>query len=400
VLARSRSRFRGRAQPSGWINTAAFYGATDAWDFTTDQYLRGGTFDASGLTVTRASPGFAETTGGVLIPFASGELRRTNKGALIEGARTNLLKYSQALNTNLPWELDNSGATNPVVTPNYGTAPDGTFTADRIQLDKTGGLFSRIQQQLTGLASSIYTFSVYMRTFTGTANVGIRIEGTGVNCVVTTTWQRFTVSLPSAGTAASSQILLFDNIPGNDDTADVLVWGAQTEAAAFPSSYIVTEGTTVTRAADVVTAVPTSGTDYPLSLFAEFQRTGDTGAEEGVFSVDDGDATDRADLIITSADQFAGNCRAGNVGQGSFSVSGISIAVGTIYKGAARFATNDMRSALNGTLGGADTVATMPATPVRCLFGASATSQGFSYIRRAAIVNRALSNAELQGITA
>jgi len=154
----------------------------------------------------------------------------------ITGTR-NLLTYTEQFD-NAAWTLDNSGATNPVVTANFGAAPDGTNTADRIQLNKTGGTFSRINQILGTLPSAFYTFSVWLRNnASGIANVGIRVNNDGVNCAVTTSWQRFSVTLSAAGVAAPAQILLFDSIVGNDETADILAWGAQLEASATATAY-------------------------------------------------------------------------------------------------------------------------------------------------------------------
>ena len=156
----------------------------------------------------------------------SGNATMVDSDGLLKWGPHNLLTYSEQFD-NAAWGLDNSGATNPVVTANAATAPDGTLTADRIQLDKTGGVFSRIQQSKTGLPSAIYTFSVWLRNNAGgTSNVGIRIFDSGANCAVTESWQLFSVSLTVAGTSATSQILLFDSIAGNDETADILAWGA------------------------------------------------------------------------------------------------------------------------------------------------------------------------------
>jgi hypothetical protein len=154
----------------------------------------------------------------------------------ITGTR-NRLTYTEQFD-NAVWTLDNSGATNPVVTANFGAAPDGTNTADRIQLNKTGGTFSRINQILGTLPSAFYTFSVWLRNnASGIANVGIRVNNDGVNCAVTTSWQRFSVTLSAAGVAAPAQILLFDSIVGNDETADILAWGAQVETGSTATAY-------------------------------------------------------------------------------------------------------------------------------------------------------------------
>jgi hypothetical protein len=91
---------RGWASPgSQFLRAAEQLGATDAWDFVDNSYMRAGVVTTNaGLTVTRASTGYAETSDGRLVSFASGVLRRTDKGVLVEDARTNLLLRSQEFN--------------------------------------------------------------------------------------------------------------------------------------------------------------------------------------------------------------------------------------------------------------------------------------------------------------
>lgn len=80
-------------------------GASVALNFTSGQYRFGPGSAASssfaglpGLTVTRGSPAttYAETVAGVLVPFSANQARITNKGLLIEEARTNLFLNSFA----------------------------------------------------------------------------------------------------------------------------------------------------------------------------------------------------------------------------------------------------------------------------------------------------------------
>jgi hypothetical protein len=151
----------------------------------------------------------------------------TDSDGRIKWAGHNLLTNSESFDA-AAWAKDNTGALNPVVTANYGTAPNGTETADRIVLNKTGGLYSRIMQVVGSTPSTIFTFKVWMKTTGGgTSNVGLRLNGDGVNCVVTGTWTLFSVTSTAASTTQEAQILLFDNIVGNDETADILAWGAQ-----------------------------------------------------------------------------------------------------------------------------------------------------------------------------
>lgn len=84
----------------------AFYpGASVALDFTRNLYrsgtpiVKGNPANLPGWTFTRASTGYAETVAGTLVSFASGAPRITDKGLLVEEARTNLLLNSAALST-------------------------------------------------------------------------------------------------------------------------------------------------------------------------------------------------------------------------------------------------------------------------------------------------------------
>jgi hypothetical protein len=169
--------------------------------------------------------------------------------------------------------------------------------------------------------------------------------------------------------------------------------------ASFPSSYIPTTTASATRAADVLT-VPVSGLDYPLSPFAEFERAVDTGGTEDLFQVYATNNNDRAKLYVGTNDRPSVLMTAGGVSQGSVSLV-FSTVVATSYKLAGRFGTNTIQVAQGGSLGTEDTTATAPTAPNTISFGRSASGANpcFGYLRRAAIWNRALTDAELQAVT-
>ena len=177
------------------------------------------------------------------------------KGLLIEGQSINLTTHNTNL-ANAIWLLDNGSSFNPVVsTVDNAPSPTGGLGVTQIVLNKTGGSYSRIRQTFTtATASTAYTMSVWMRTVSGTANVGIRLGlaagDAGFNCVVTPLWTRFSYTQTVSTVDATPQIMLWDSIAGNDETATVQVWGVQVEAGSGASSTILTGGSSATRTVD------------------------------------------------------------------------------------------------------------------------------------------------------
>lgn len=248
-----------------------------------DSTARATFIDASGYvkTVTAAGDSRFDYTGGVA------------KGLLIEAAATNLCTYSTDL-TNFNWTLDNSGASSPVPTSVSQTGPDGASSVIRITFNKTGGAFSRIRRAIS-VSNGAYIMSIYMKANTAnggasTQNVGLRLGASaGVNCVVTTTWQRFTHTYTVADGSAEFQIMLWDNIAGNDETADVLVYGAQTESGSTATSYIPTGASSLTRLADDAVISGTAWTSLyaqPGAMVVEFYRGAYGTGDRSIMSTD------------------------------------------------------------------------------------------------------------------
>ena len=397
-------------------------GATDAWDFVSGSYMRDGRVTSDpGLTVTRASVGTAETADGRIITFGSGQLRRTDKGILVEGARTNLLLYSQEFDS-VEWSKNNIDAT-----PNAAAAPDGTLTADIVSpiLPAVGTVFLNASGNLPAVSGSSCTFSVFVRAdniIDATQVFLLRDNTAAVNKVTgTLTWATMTIS--GAGASISRlgntdwyRITLTDNAWTSGNQARVYpgwiggsatpghsfaIWGAQMEAAAFPSSYIPTEGSTVTRAADVVTAVPTAGTDYPLTLFGEWQRIGGTDASSFYRVIGLGRSGVTTEEVTLYQRHTTNVVRAFVVDGGVDQTLGTG-SIGAISRAAARFATNDVTGSFNGQAVASDTSAALPANaPDIIRFGMNRANveQLDGYLRSAVVVPRALTDAELQGIT-
>jgi hypothetical protein len=266
-------------------------------------------------------------------------------GLLVEAAATNIVLQSCNLAIS-PWTADNGGATNPVRTANYAAAPDGTMTATRLQLNKTGGTFSRVQQNSGSGGGAVYTLSAWMKAVSGgVSNVGLRLDGTGINCVVNGNWQRFTLTANSSTLA--SQVLLFDSIAGNDETADILVWGVQLESGGAASSFIQTTTTTASRAVERMD-MPVAGTSLDsVSLFADFivPALPNDGISRTIACLW-ASATDRMILTLTGAatPSLSGTISCGGVSKSITLVSNMSAYVGSRMRAALALDTITGRS--------------------------------------------------------
>jgi len=151
------------------------------------------------------------------------------------------------------WVGTNSGTSNPVVTADAQVAPDGTLTADTIvfpAIPNTLGDFSEISESASPptLANMPFTFSVWLKVASGTGSVNIQISDVGISasnstvCALTTSWQRFSVSVTFgsvAGSFVQGTILNPQNSPG----ITVWAWGAQVEYGRAPSDYTATTTT-------------------------------------------------------------------------------------------------------------------------------------------------------------
>jgi len=161
-------------------------------------------------------------------------------------ARYNLLTYSEQFD-NAAWTKFAAGAAvAPVVTANAGTAPDGTTTADRIQFDCGNAGSSANRSYISPLAGNpitsgvSYIASVYVKAFDA-GNVGrqIRFAVDSLNngvFTLTADWQRITLTATATATITSNFIIETRGT-FTQQTADVLVWGAQfIQTNVFPSN--------------------------------------------------------------------------------------------------------------------------------------------------------------------
>jgi hypothetical protein len=244
------------------------------------------------LTYTRATTGTFVGSNGLIqtaavnVPrFEYNPTTGEDLGFLYEGARTNLVPYS---NQYEGWAFNSS--TSPASQNNQGIAPDGTNTAWWIPVGATG--YNQYNHTIPA-DTQTYTWSVFVKALTTGAIASFGI--TGINNVVVSAptfyfdtqvfngasngtvtkfangWYRLTQRFTNNGSGVTFIRIISSNV---DSNGKILFWGAQLEVGSTASSYIPTTSATVTRSPDqisVATTIPTTG-----SLFIDAKATDTT----------------------------------------------------------------------------------------------------------------------------
>jgi len=227
-------------------------------------------------------------------PLIDGVVKDT-PSLLLEPSRTNLITYSEDFSDSSWTKLGAGTGTTAIVTSDYAVSPDGTQNASRLQCDLNGGLTSSANQSLIydSITGSGDTFAfIYVKSNTSSSQNFFLANTLNdyVIGVATTEWQKFELNWIAAGNGRTISIGT-RGTSNSDDTLDLLIWGAQVEAGSYPTSYIPTIGSTVTRAAETCNGAGTSAefNDSEGVLFAEIADIkNDDGVEKRLAIQDNG----------------------------------------------------------------------------------------------------------------
>lgn len=220
----------------------------------------GGTFSRGSRKVVADSRGALVRLPNAAPPLAwmGGE-----PGMLLEPQRTNLCIRSE--------EFGSWTNVSTTVAADAILAPDGALTADLLTAGGSVGAYR--EQNVTFTGDGEKCFSIHLKAGTSTSSriivIGAAIRHdvfvtwlSGVPSLSTNAgagtlypveslgsgWYRLLISATGIVAADSNRVRIYPD--RNIGTNSVYAWGAQAEDAVVPSSYIKTEGSTVTRNAD------------------------------------------------------------------------------------------------------------------------------------------------------
>jgi hypothetical protein len=355
------------------------------------------TSGAGDLSVTRATTATRVNSAGLIESVAVNvpRLDYTNStcpSILVEPQRTNLFTYSQNFSDASWTKINIASVTTGITDPANGT------TAVRLASGiGTNGIVTRTLATTIGTP---YTVTIWIK---GTANGTINFNHAGItlapqnNISYTTQWQKFQYNFTADSIASEILIGAFFSWSSGEQIDFTF---AQIEAGSYPTSYIPTVASSVTRNADVISKTGISsliGTEFTLFLDA-YETTGGNSTRYLILKGAGGTYANAIFLEANASNQIAVtilNSSSSSV----FSSIATGLTNGQRFKLAIRCKNNDFAFYVNGVQIATQTSGTVPTTADLYLGYYTDYDDNYNKINSSVIWKTALTNAELAELT-
>jgi hypothetical protein len=258
------------------------------------------------ITFTRASTAtyvdedkLIKTAGADEARFDHDPVTGESLGLLIEESRTNLVQYSNNLTASNGWR--NVSQSNMSAQNVSHPAPNGSNTVTELT---GGGVNSWWAKDTNYLQSTTYTVSAYVKVADGGANFSAQfnlytITGGGLAqgspFTITSEWKRVSNVITTTSVTGIETVVVKTDVSGRK----FYVWGIQVEQGSFPTSYIPTSGSAVTRQPDIAQITGTNFSSWynqsEGTIYGSWRRNSNT-ANTVVVSTDDGSFNNRIEL--------------------------------------------------------------------------------------------------------
>ena len=371
------------------------------------------------FSFSRASSATVVNQSGLIETVGSGTPRidflGNTKGALkLEPQRTNLIPYSESINNWIQERI--------TTTVNSIISPQGNMSADKINIDSTAnsthqayigpltntvgnvcisGFFKKGEYEWVHIGSGNANSKAFFNLKNGT--VGEKLQDVVSSNIIDygNGWYRC-ISVVNSSTTSNYWefgMAVEDGnriISGTPESGGLYAWGIQLEDnSSYPTSYIPTQGSAVTRVADVCNQTVPDGVigQTEGTMFAEFE-IGEDNSHFFLYT-----NTSNAIYIQTKiGDVWRAYVINGGVYQVAITTG--SVPSSGFVKMAFAYKENDFVLYANGNLIGADTSGSVPTCDTYDLgLGPYGTGYSPKRTKETTLYNTRLSNAELQALT-
>jgi hypothetical protein len=371
-------------------------------------------FTRSGSATRINSQGLIETVGSGV-----SRLNYPMIDGVVKGCPHHILE-PQSLNQIINSEnLSNSswGKTNAVVESNSTISPNGTLTADKLTFNTSGNFGRIVSSNLTFINSVSFFIKYidleYILIFLGTSSNGVYVnikEGYATSTVIgaglditfkkyPNDWLRIEASGGNNGT--SLEIYAANSIPNYNPitlNGSFYLWGIQAETNSYPTSYIPTNGSTVTRNAETCTGAGDAATfnDSEGVLMVEISALSDDTTSKTI-SLTNGSQSNGIELFYFGGNSIYINLWSGGVSQGFLNYE---IDIQNFNKVSYSYKLNDTALWINGFKVDTDTSASMPIGLSELAFenGVNA-NYWYGKAKQVQYYNSALTDSELEQLT-